>query len=245
MRIGRIKIDNITRDETLSKIDHFLTGNNQYHIALLYSEFITQAYRDNYFKDIINNADLSLCDGQGLFLVLKIIKQPIKEQIAGVDLVDVICDNYSDIFLFGGEKKVVQKVVNKYSDHIIGFADGYNDRSFVIDKINKVKPKIIFVALGMPAQEKWIAENLEKMPSVRLAIGVGGAFDFIAARARRAPRFMQKAGLEWLWRFGRQPWRIGRIYNAVIVFPWLVFSKKVKVSTSRSDLKVRPRRSDL
>ena len=81
---------------------------------------------------------------------------------------------------------------------------------------------LLFVALGMPKQEKWINENLKKMPSVRLAMGVGGAFDFMAGQVPRAPKFLRAIGLEWLWRFFCQPWRIKRIFKAVIIFPYLV-----------------------
>ena len=80
----------------------------------------------------------------------------------------------------------------------------------------------MFVALGAPKQEKWINENLKKMPSVKLAMVVGGAFDFIACQVPRAPKFLRFIVLEWLWRFFYQHWRIKRIFKAVIVFPWLV-----------------------
>jgi len=84
------------------------------------------------------------------------------------------------------------------------------------------------VALGAPRQEKWIAENLAKVPSVKVAIGVGGAFDFLSGKIRRAPVFMQKMGLEWFWRLMQEPKRLPRIFNAVIVFLWLVLREKIK-----------------
>ena len=89
-------------------------------------------------------------------------------------------------------------------------------------EINQNNSKILFVALGMPKQEKWIHQNLKSMPSVKLAMGVGGSFDFISGRIRRAPRLIRSLGLEWAYRLFYQPWRIKRIFKAVIVFPWLV-----------------------
>ena len=80
--------------------------------------------------------------------------------------------------------------------------------------------------MGAPKQEKWIAENLKKMPDVKLAIGVGGSFDFISGKVQRAPEFMRTLGFEWLWRLIIQPWRIKRIFNAVVVFPWLVLKSR-------------------
>ena len=98
----------------------------------------------------------------------------------------------------------------------------------VIKKINKAKPKILLVGLGSPKQEKWIYENLAKIPSVKVAIGVGGAFDFISGRIKRAPEFLQKIGLEWLWRLVLQPWRIKRVSKGVIGLSWLVLKSKVR-----------------
>jgi N-acetylglucosaminyldiphosphoundecaprenol N-acetyl-beta-D-mannosaminyltransferase len=93
-------------------------------------------------------------------------------------------------------------------------------------RVGSFRPAILFVALRAPKQEKWIAQNLAKIPSVKLAMGVGGAFNFISGRVKRAPRFLRLIGLEWLWRLICQPWRIKRIFKAVVVFPWLVVSSK-------------------
>src|SRR3989338_5352072 len=95
------------------------------------------------------------------------------------------------------------------------------DNRVIIEHINAVKPEILFVALGHGRQEKWIYENFEKLPSVKLAMGVGGAFDFFAGRIRRAPKLLRSVGLEWLWRLILEPRRYGRILNAVLVFPYL------------------------
>ncbi len=92
----------------------------------------------------------------------------------------------------------------------------------LIQRINKAEPDILFVAFGSPKQEKWIADNLKKMPSVKLAMGVGGSFDFISGKIKRAPLAFRNLGLEWLWRLILEPWRIKRIYNATAKFGWLV-----------------------
>lgn len=222
-----IKIDNLNHNEVMSEVNRFLTNGGQHYIVLLYSEFIVQACRDRDFKEIINNADLSLCDGRGLWLMSYLTGEPLKEQIPGVELMEVICDNWPKIFLFGGEKQVAAKVAGKFGKNIIGTADGYDGQKDIIKKINQVRPEILFVALGMPAQEKWIVQNLRQMPSVKIAIGVGGAFDFIAGRIKRAPKVVRCCGLEWLWRLARQPRRARRVINAVVVFPWLVLKEKL------------------
>ena len=98
----------------------------------------------------------------------------------------------------------------------------------LIERINKAKPDILFVAFGAPKQEKWIYENIKKIPSVKLAIGVGGSFDFISGNVKRAPRLLRKLGLEWLWRLYVEPGRISRIYNATFKFCRLVLISKIK-----------------
>ena len=96
----------------------------------------------------------------------------------------------------------------------------------LIRRINNAQPEILFVALGAPKQEIWIYENLKKMPSVKLAMGVGGSFDFISGRIKRAPLIFQRLGLEWLWRLILEPRRIKRIYNATAKFGWVVLKNK-------------------
>jgi len=100
-----------------------------------------------------------------------------------------------------------------------------NRSLFVIRDI--IRPDIIFTALGAPRQEMWIHKNLRKIPTAKIAMGVGGAFDFISGKVPRAPRKLQKAGVEWLWRFILQPWRLRRIFNAVVIFPLAVTKEKI------------------
>ncbi|NQU77707.1 WecB/TagA/CpsF family glycosyltransferase [Candidatus Falkowbacteria bacterium] len=102
-----------------------------------------------------------------------------------------------------------------------------------IAKINTAEPDILFVALGQIKQEKWISENLSKIPSVRIAMGVGGSFDYISKKTPRAPKLLRIIGLEWLFRLILQPKRIKRIWNAIVVFSWLIFKEKLTKEKSR------------
>jgi len=225
--VGGIKLDNLTLQEALGKIKSFLSDGRQHYIVLPYSEFVTEAARDEKFRDIVNRADLSLCDGRGLLLAAKISGYPLKEQVPGVILSRRIAENFGKVFLFGGKREVAEKTAAELGENIVGFIDGYGDFDKVVEKINDIKPEILLVALGMPGQEKWIAENLPRLPSVKVAAGVGGAFDFISGNARRAPQAMQKMCLEWLWRFAREPQRYKRIFRAIILFPLLIIKEKI------------------
>ena len=212
-----VKIDNLTMDEALERIKGF--------VVLPYSEFIVRAQKDEEFRNILNSADFCLCEGKGLWLMTRFLKKPIKEPISGVDLIHNL---RGKIFLLGGKEGVAKKVKEKLDAKVVGTEHGHQDLKKVIKKINKAKPEILLVGLGSPKQEKWIYENLAKMPSLRLAIGVGGAFDFISGRVKRAPKFLQKIGLEWLWRLILQPWRIKRVFEGVFGLFWLVVRTKVK-----------------
>jgi len=227
MEVFGIKFDNLTMDQVLEKIGQFLKSNKQHYIVLPYSEIIVRAQKDEKFRKILNEADLCLCESRGLYLIARFLGKKIKEPIAGVDLINNLISNFQfsifKIFLLGGKKEVVKKTANRLGDCVIGYEQGYQDLNKVINKINKVKPDILLIALGTPKQEKWIYENLKKMPSVKVAIGIGGAFDFISGRIKRAPKFIQNIGLEWLWRLILQPWRIKRIYRGVIGLSWLTF----------------------
>ena len=212
------KIDNLTMDEALERIKGF--------VVLPYSEFIVRAQKDKEFRNILNSADFCLCESRGLWLAARFLKKPIKETIHGVDLIYYL---RGKIFLLGGKEGVAEKVKEKLDAKVVGMEHGYQNLEKVIEKINKAKPDILLVGLGSPKQEKWIYENLAKMPSVKVAIGVGGAFDFISGRVKRAPVFVQKISLEWLWRLALQPWRVKRIYNGVIKFGWLALKEKIKI----------------
>lgn len=224
-----VKIDNLTMDEALERIREFLTGGKQHYIVLPYSEFIVRAQKDEELLKILNNADLSLCESRGLWSVAKFLGKPLKENIYGSDLICRLSKEKYRTFLLGGTEEVVKSVKEKLGKNIIGAEDGYQDLNNVIKKINQAKPEILIAALGGSSeQEKWICENLAKMPSVKMAVGVGGAFDFISGRVKRAPKFLQKIGLEWLWRLILQPWRIKRVFKGVIGLSWLVVRTKVK-----------------
>ncbi|KKP39553.1 MAG: WecB/TagA/CpsF family glycosyl transferase [Candidatus Peregrinibacteria bacterium GW2011_GWF2_33_10] len=159
-------------------------------------------------------------------------KKIIKSRITGTDLMAEIFKNFPDkkIFLLGAKEGIAEKAAlslchsceNRNLNHVKSFAGSpkESDEHEILSKINKFSPDILFVAFGSPNQEIWINKNLSKMPSVKIAIGVGGAFDFWANEKKRAPKFFQKLGIEWLYRLFIEPKRWKRIFNAVFVFPW-------------------------
>jgi len=181
------------------------------------------------------------------FIIFLFYKAPfykiIKERIPGSELVYDITKIASNlnmtVFLLGGNDNyelntVADKLggVSIIADKDIGFAKGQsiydeNINNNLIEKINKSGAEIIFVAFGAPKQEKWIYNNLNKLNNIKLAIGIGGTFDFIAQYKRRAPLTFQKLGLEWLFRLIIEPKRWKRIFNAVVKFPIQVLKERM------------------
>lgn len=170
----------------------------------------------------------------------KYIRTELAERVTGTDLMQSICKKSGKeklkIFLLGAKEGVAMKVKtileSQYKGiRIVGTYSGsskQNDEKTILSGINNSKAQILFVAYGAPQQEFWINRNLRKIPDVKLAIGVGGAFDYIANIRKRAPKWLQKLGMEWSYRLIQQPSRFKRIYNAVIKFPITVLRKKLK-----------------
>ena len=143
------------------------------------------------------------------------------------------------VFLLGGAEGIAEKTKEKLEElykniDIVGTYAGRpftDDDETIFETINNTQPQILFVAFGTPKQEQWIYENLKKLPSVKIAMGIGGAFDFISGHVKRAPIPFQKMGIEWLWRLFQEPRkRIPRIWNAVIVFPLKILGYKLRNS---------------
>jgi len=235
IEIFGIKFDDLKMGEVLEKIKGFLESvqDKQYYIVLPYSEFVVKAQKDEEFRNILNQADLCLCEGRGLWLMTKFLGRKIKESINGIELIYKLNQELriknQGIFLFGGKTGVAEKVREKLGKGVIGVENGYQDFNKAIEKINLAKPEILLVGLGSPKQEKFIYENLNKMPSIKLAIGIGGAFDFISGRVKRAPRILRKIGMEWLWRLIMQPKRIKRIFKGVSGLLLLTLKKSANI----------------
>ena len=235
MEILGIKVDSLKTEEALKKIEGFLSSGRQHYIVTPNPEFLVRAQKDEQFKKILNQADLAVPDGIGLFFASLFLGQPLKERITGTDLMEKICQkaaqNKWPVFLFGAGPGIAQKAAQvlkkKYSgleieELLFSEEDGQSG------KIDQSQPAVLFVALGAAKQEKWISDYLKEMPSIKLAMGVGGAFDFISGQTKRAPRLLRSIGLEWLWRMILEPWRASRIYQAVIKFSWLVLKSRLQ-----------------
>ena len=236
------KIDDISLAQALEHAASSMTKAKQCYIVTPNPEICLYAEKDEQCRQILNNSFLSLPDGFGLKIGARLLGQKLKNRVTGVDftleLMKLAIKENWRVFLFGGEERVALEckrvLEEKYRElKIAGTMSGImqNEMSNVkiINAINESKADILLVALGAPFQERWIAENLAHLSTVKLAIGIGGTFDFIAGRVKRAPRLIRQLGLEWLWRLLVQPWRIKRIYNAVLKFVVVVLKWRLRM----------------
>lgn len=232
-----VGITNATMDKILKYI---ITGlekaDKKYFIVTPNPEILTLANSDFSYKNILNKAEIALSDGVGVIMASKVLGKSLKARVTGIDLLENLCQAVSEkpitVGFLGGRKEIAEKTAEclqkKYPGLKVGFAGReWSDKLLKSPKLLRLPRKvdILFVAFGAPKQERWIYENLEKLP-VKIAIGVGGAFDYISGQVSRAPVFIRKIGLEWLFRLFVQPWRIKRQIK-LIEFTLLVLEEKI------------------
>ncbi len=219
-----VNVDMVTISEATHKIIDFLGEDKLHCVYTPNSEIIMEAYRNQDFNKILNDADLLTADGIGVVYAAKYLKKPIKERAAGYDVAKLLLQKISytnhKLFLFGGKpgvgdlaKKNMQK--DYPGLNIVGVRNGYftdDEEEEIINEINSSGADLLFVCLGAPRQEKWIHKNREKL-KVRVAMGVGGSIDVFAGTVQRAPDFFCKTGLEWFYRLMKEPWRAKRMMD--------------------------------
>ena len=202
-KILGVRVDRVSLREAIKLVDEWVKQDKKRYIVTVNPEFVMLAQKDEEFKKIINSADLAICDGVGLRLADRRLKK-----VTGVDLMlSLIKKGYKTV-LAGGRAGIAQKAVLTLRSNLVGICEPD------VEKINKIKPDLLFVALGMGKQEKWIVDNLPKL-NVKVVMGVGGALDQIAKPWLRAPKLVRQIGLEWLYRLILQPRRIKRQWQLV------------------------------
>ncbi len=216
-----VHIDKITADDALKKALELLHTPEVSAIYTPNPEIVMAAHEDKSFRDILNAADLCTPDGIGVVYAAKMLDEPVPERVAGFDLTCGILESISKtgegVFLFGAKPGVAEKAKASLEKQypglcVCGTHDGYfkpEDEDGIVEQINDSGAKLLLVCLGAPKQEKWIHKNRDRL-TVNLCMGVGGALDVFAGEAKRAPDVFIKCNLEWLYRFCKQPSRIGR-----------------------------------
>lgn len=227
-----IRLTNLNQQELWSIIKGYLHSSHNHLIVTVNPEFILTAKKDKKFQDILNSADLALPDGFGLILAAATCGHRLKRH-TGADLTE-------DLIKYSQKHNLPVAIINWQSGLLSrrelsrGLHQKYPHLNYLIEDIARsgqlgrrqakrlalFKPMIIFSTLGAPWQEYFLDKERHTWPSCRLMMGVGGSFDFLLGSIKRAPKIWRKLGLEWLWRLGQQPWRLKRIWRAVVVFSY-------------------------
>jgi N-acetylglucosaminyldiphosphoundecaprenol N-acetyl-beta-D-mannosaminyltransferase len=211
-----ISVCSLTYEELTKTLLKNIEQHNKSFIVAINPEKIMKAQEDHNLKKLLNRADFQIPDGMGVIVGSIIKGGRIRKRVTGIDLMLQICEmaatHHKRVFLYGGKPDIVEKAKDnliKYMPgiQIVGVMDGYEkDEAVIIETINASKPDIIFVALGSPKQEYWIVNSMDKL-SATIFQGVGGSFDVISGRVKRAPLFFQYIGLEWMYRLIKEPTR--------------------------------------
>ncbi|EKD27485.1 MAG: teichoic acid biosynthesis [uncultured bacterium] len=238
VNIFDIGFSNFTMQETIIKILDIVKSGNRAIVVTPNVDHIVRIQYDKKLLNIYREADIVLADGMPLLWAGYLLGKPLKQRVSGADLftrfMSYAAQDKIKIFLLGAKEGVALKakqiltdknpgleIVATYSPPL-GFEKDEKENTKIIDMINSSKASVLFAGLGTPKQEYWIADNYKKLNHVKVSIGVGASFDFVAGDVKRAPEIMQKIGLEWFFRLCQEPKRLWRRYLVDDVqFAWI------------------------
>lgn len=221
-----IRFDNLTRQEAAQKGAELLAQDKFHYVVTPNPEFILAAEEDKSFQAVLNAADMVLPDGVGVVYSAKILGTPLKARVPGIEFAEdmLACLNEMEgrLYLLGAKPGVAEeageRILERYPNIVLcGTQDGYfKDEETVLLNVAGARPDLLFVCLGAPKQEQWMA-RWGKHTGARLAIGLGGVLDVFAGHVERAPEAWQKMGMEWAYRLVKEPARVGRMARLPLV----------------------------
>lgn len=238
VRILGVDIDNIGIDEAGQITKKLIEESNKSCkiIVAPNTEFIMKAQKDEEFYNILKKAEFATPDSVGVTIAGKLQKKPFKQRIPGQmyfrKVLEVGEKEGWTFYLLGGKDDVpelaVQNIKKMYPNiKIVGYHEGFFEKDSeadVIKEINELSPNVLFVAMGAPKQEKWIYKHKDEL-KVDVAAGQGGTFDYEAGKIKRAPKVIQKLGIEFIWRLILQPSRIIRMLVLPVYLFKITFTK--------------------
>ena len=233
-------IDSLNMDQTLAQIELYLKEKEpRQHVVVNVAKMV-EMRNDPHLREIIASCDLINADGLPIVWASRLLGNPLPCRVAGVDLfqelVKLCAGKGYRPFFFGARQWVVEKVVQefkaKYPDlEVAGYRNGYyseDEGSGIAEMIRDSKADMLFVGFSSPKKEKFLKRWMDTM-KVPFSMGVGGSFDIIAGRTKRAPAWMQKSGLEWCYRIYQEPGRMWKRYAKTNpVFVWMVVKELIK-----------------
>ncbi len=222
VEIVGVGIDRVTMAEAVDRLREYLQEERCSMVFTPNSEILIEAVKDPELEEILNKGQLVVPDGIGVVIASRFYGMPLQERVAGFDLMNRLFEVGDGlgcrIFMLGGKEGIAEEAAEKLKLRfpglvVAGTRNGYfdaGDEAGIVEEINRSGADILLAALGAPKQEKFIFRHRDTL-CVKIAMGVGGSFDVLAGRVKRAPEFYQKAGLEWFYRLIKEPRRIGRM----------------------------------
>jgi N-acetylglucosaminyldiphosphoundecaprenol N-acetyl-beta-D-mannosaminyltransferase len=241
IRLLGVRITPVGMEEALGCVRRFIAEGSPHMIVTSDATGVIRAQEDPELREIMDRADLVTADGQGVVLAARLLNVPIRERVSGVDMVQRLCEVATDtgrsVFLLGGAEGVADAAAEKLQAavsglQVAGTQNGYftpEEEPAIIERIREAQPAVLFVAFGIPRQEKWIRAHMQEL-GVPVCIGVGGSFDVISGRLKRAPVWMRRCGLEWLYRVMQEPWRLPRL-KSLPKMAWLALAAALRGET--------------
>jgi N-acetylglucosaminyldiphosphoundecaprenol N-acetyl-beta-D-mannosaminyltransferase len=233
VQMFNVRLHPVTMDEALERAEAFLRDGRPHMIVTSDTSAVVRAQEDEELRTIINEADLVTIDGQGVVLCARMLDFPVAGRVPGCDMMQLLCEICGriekPIALLGAEPGVAAEAARvlerRYEGlEVVFHHHGYFDREEepeVIESIREAAPAALFVAMGIPKQEKWIKRHMHEL-QVPVCMGVGGTLDVVAGRVKRAPEWMQRCGLEWLYRTALDPRRLPRLAALPKLFVWTI-----------------------
>ncbi len=245
IRILGVRVDDVTMQEACDHLAMLMAQGGVHQVATVNTEFVMAAQRDPVFASVLEATTLNVPDGVGVLWAARRLGHPLRERVAGVELVRELAARGSQYkwraFFLGARPGIAERAAANLALRYPGLivAGTYagspqpDEEEAIRARVRHAQPNLLFVAYGAPAQDKWLARNLPQLqwgpapdgaPEGLIGVGVGGVFDFLTGLQKRAPGWMQQAGLEWFYRLLRQPWRWRRQLS-LVRFVWAVMLK--------------------
>jgi N-acetylglucosaminyldiphosphoundecaprenol N-acetyl-beta-D-mannosaminyltransferase len=216
-------LDALTLDEAVATIDERIAGGERYEHVSINAAKLVRLQHDELLRDAVRRCELATADGQAVVWAARLLGHRLPERVAGIDLMQALLglaeQRHYRVFVLGARPEALEEAVRRMRERfpglrLVGWHHGYYapaEEPRIVGRIRASSPDILFIAMETPAKEIFVAQHRERL-GVRFVMGVGGSIDVLAGARRRAPRWMQRGGLEWLFRLLQDPRRLARRY---------------------------------
>ncbi|AIY87479.1 lipopolysaccharide biosynthesis protein [Thermotoga sp. TBGT1765] len=226
-----------TRREFLNAIEERIEKDIKTFVVTMNASILLKAIEDAGYRAIVNSADLVVPDGFGVVWAMKTLTGETTERLPGIEIMKHLCERSKEkgwkVYLLGTKREIVEKakqVLERSGVRVVGCHDGFfseKESPKIVEDINRSSTDLLFVGMGVPRQEEWIYRNFPQL-NVKLAMGVGGSIDVVSGKKKRAPEWVQRMNLEWLYRFFQSPLSKRKVPVQVSKFVFFVLREKLK-----------------